>query len=366
MPIFVYIQSFRSILMRQVRGGAGLLELFKAIPLFEAVSFPQVQRLCQSLEEKIYSNGDVVYSPDHPTPKWVLCLVVSGSVVITPKNTNEEKQYREGNTYILLEEIKTMKAKVTATSTTRLACLPKSAYDDILGTHGEAAMKTEVRRKSSVRGKALERRLSTTNDPTKFNKLKVMITRDHLILDSTTMLCGDYGYIGAFKNKLTKTPCSLKVIAKKKANHAKADHRLLQERQILTALNGLSNCLPRVVSTYQDDRLVMLEYGDLYHCDLALAIANTTLNTDVKIYYCACIYSALTTLHENAVLHRLINSSAVYISDRGIPMVSYTILYTSLYTMCYTTHNIRVLLYTWYICVYTLAILVLLCHAYDI
>ena len=36
-------------------------------------------------------------------------------------------------------------------------------------------------------------------------------------------------------------------------------------------------------------------------------------------YYAACIYSALSSLHENAVISRFVNSNSVYITDRGVP-----------------------------------------------
>ncbi len=41
-----------------------------------------------------------------------------------------------------------------------------------------------------------------------------------------------------------------------------------------------------------------------------------------KLYYCACIYSAIEVLHENAVLHRFINPNSVYISDKSIPILT--------------------------------------------
>ena len=54
--------SFRGVILRGVKGGLGLLEVFKAIPLFENVPFPQVQRLCQSLKEENYEPGIYYYS----------------------------------------------------------------------------------------------------------------------------------------------------------------------------------------------------------------------------------------------------------------------------------------------------------------
>jgi serine/threonine protein kinase len=64
-----------------------------------------------------------------------------------------------------------------------------------------------------------------------------------------------------------------------------------------------------------------MEYADVYQCDLALVINNETIAEHVKAYYCACVYSALAALHDNAVLHRFINSTSVLITEKGVPKV---------------------------------------------
>jgi hypothetical protein len=96
------------------------------------------------------------------------------------------------------------------------------------------------------------------------------------------------------------------------------DVGLLNERQILAALDGMCFCLTRVASIYQDKRVIWLEFPDVYMCDLATAIAHSTISNNAKVFYAACIYSAVAALHENAVLHRFINSSSVFLTDKGV------------------------------------------------
>jgi serine/threonine protein kinase len=83
----------------------------------------------------------------------------------------------------------------------------------------------------------------------------------------------------------------------------------------------MNSCLPRVVSVFQDARVVILEYADAFRCDLSLAIQNVQISIEAKVYFIACIYSAIATLHENAVMHRFINSSSIYLTELGVPKV---------------------------------------------
>lgn len=308
--------AFRSILFRNVRGGSGLLEIFKAIPLFEQASFPQVQRLCQTLTEKLFDSGSVV-SAFNRSETWVLFLVVSGSITIQPKD--KPAITREINTYVLYDEIVALEAEAIATTSVRMVCLPRTAFDDVMGPSGAAALKLEVQKNSgAARSKALIRRVSFVNDPAKFNTTKAMTNRAHFVLETPNVLIGDFGYMGTFRNALTKQSCSIKVIAKEKAINAKMDAGLLNERQILAALDGMCFCLTRVTSIYQDKRVIWLEFPDVYMCDLATANAHSTISNNAKVFYAACIYSAVAALHDNAVLHRFINSSSVFLTDKGV------------------------------------------------
>jgi serine/threonine protein kinase len=130
---------------------------------------------------------------------------------------------------------------------------------------------------------------------------------------------GNYGYLGTFKNKKTGISSSLKIISKKRACDSQMDINILKDRQIVAALTNISKCLTTILSVYQNDKIVMLEYSDLFRCELSLAIQNNAIPDKAKMYYAACIYAALASLHENAVINRFISSSSVYITDRGVP-----------------------------------------------
>jgi hypothetical protein len=93
-------------------------------------------------------------------------------------------------------------------------------------------------------------------------------------LDSATIAIGDFGYIGSFKAKRQgNNLISLKVIAKARANESRLDSKIDQEKKILTVFKDLCHFIPKVLSTFQDDRYVYMTYDDNFVCDLSLMIA---------------------------------------------------------------------------------------------
>jgi len=65
--------------------------------------------------------------------------------------------------------------------------------------------------------------------------------------------------------------------------------------------------------------VLILAYSDIYVCDLALAIANNAIPEAEKPFYCACMVSALTALHDEGIMHRFINPGSFLITPDGIP-----------------------------------------------
>ena len=109
------------------------------------------------------------------------------------------------------------------------------------------------------------------------------------------------------------------------------DMRLLDERIFLSALREFGNCVPKVVSTFQDSRVAMLIYEDVFCCDLAAVMSAGAIRDEQKPYYAACILAGITALHSNGLMHRYVTPEAVYLTTKGVPMVS--------------THSVCVMLY---------------------
>ena len=77
----------------------------------------------------------------------------------------------------------------------------------------------------------------------------------------------------------------MKIISKKRAYDSQMDINILKDRQIVAALSNLSKCLTNIVSVYQNEKIVMIEYMDLFRCELSLAIQNQAIPDNAKMYY---------------------------------------------------------------------------------
>ena len=150
---------------------------------------------------------------------------------------------------------------------------------------------------------------------------RIMNVRSELTLQTAVLPIGDFAYLGTFKHESGKI-YSVKVIAKVKAAQRKIDMRLLDERIFLSALRGFGNCVPKIVSTFQDSRVAMLLYEDIFCCDLAAAMTAGAITDTQKPYYAACVFAAVTALHNNGLMHRFVTPEAVYITTKGVPMLS--------------------------------------------
>lgn len=113
-----------------------------------------------------------------------------------------------------------------------------------------------------------------------------------------------------------------KVIAKKRATLSNMDSRMLQEKQFLQALKGECFCIPIVSAIIPDSKTITMIYTDYYTCDLSSAISSGILTDKSRIWYLACIYSAIKALHSCGLMHRFINPGSIFITDRGIAKVS--------------------------------------------
>ena len=135
---------------------------------------------------------------------------------------------------------------------------------------------------------------SFLSDPTNIEGTKSTFNRTDFTVEAATIQVGDYAYIGTFNNLNNENAGthSSKMIFKKKSEEARMDGRLLLERQILTSLRGKCVCLPRIESTVSDDRVILLNYGDVFMCDLHLAIQQNVIKDEDKVYYSACLFSA--------------------------------------------------------------------------
>ncbi len=315
-------QAFRAVLMKKQT--QGLLKVFQGVSAFKNVSITSLQRISETCTEETFNNGDIITVPDKMY--WTVLVILEGSITLIPINDKGEKQVRDKNTYIISFEIGShfREAICTSDTKTKCACLPLKAYLEVLGEKALLKLKEKY-----VKEKMDTKRMSLIRKNSLFSSIDQKLTaestsRKDFELENIIISLGDFGYIGNFKikNKNNKS-CCVKVIAKCNASKAKVDKGLLNEKTYLIALKDKSIFIPNFDSIFQDSKVLMLTYNDIFNCDLASIIYATDSNitNDIKMYYCMGIYNGLNVLHENGLLNRYLNPSSIYITNGGIPKI---------------------------------------------
>lgn len=306
--------AFRAVLMK--KRTSNLLKALRGLPVLKGLSITKLHRIAERCTEETFNPNEIVISSSSmtsSTDQWILLVVLEGSLRIKMKDGNAKTRVRgEGSTVGAIEMVNMIDTVICdSNSKTKIARIPESIFLEIMGDakHDEILKMTKVSRaarQSSIFSTPDMLKLSQGHSMNDYNLINYIIT------------LGDYAYIGNYKSKIDNTICSIKVIAKQRATIIKMDTCLLNERLYLAALQGKSEFLPRVIATYQDNKITSLIYEDVYDCDLAhlLTIHNNNLTIHEKCLYSACLYNALQTLHDNGLIHRFLNPSAIYISRK--------------------------------------------------
>lgn len=319
-------QAFRAVLMKKKQ--EGIIKLFKSVPLFKELSLPIVQRLCSTTITLSFNDGDVILSSEqtkssdsHP---WCLAMILSGSIKLNSiegeasnGSKSPRKQTRTEGMFIAECEIGGSFSSAIAEGRTKLSCVPEDAFLSLLGNNALIELKRLVREKN--KGKTGKRKPSIFSTPELTAIAQLTDTRD-LTLEGNVVLLGNFATVGTYKRSGGVTS-SCKFIGKANAVSSKVDGRLLLERQILAALGGNFACIPRVVSSFMDKKCIYLVYEDTFMCDLSIAMANSAIDDDAKLYYTACLFSAVSAFHESGVYLRYVNPASIYITNKGIPKV---------------------------------------------
>jgi len=303
---------FRSIIMNKRH--KGLLVQLRALPLFKDLPFTKLQRLCDASSEE--SCG-----PDSPVPAvtadWMVCMVISGQVRLTSKDRACPDKVLEAGSCFACTEMQRNWSDSRAIGTTAVLCIPKSAMREFL-THQPSERPLSVSQQVPV-----QRDYSIFRSGTENYQMDIVLSRDDLILQHTLFAVGDgeFAFIGNFLRKKDQVIRSVKVVAKLKAKQHGMEKTISTERMLLASVNGSCAFLPRIISTFQDSRILMMVYEERFVCDLATAAQQEIAETTKK-YVCAALFKAFSFLHMKGIMHRLLNPYSVYITASGIPMLS--------------------------------------------
>lgn len=336
--------AFRAVMLRN--HGEGLLDIFRTIPVLHELPIPAVHRICVSSKEYHFNKGDVIVNEANMDKiPWSICIVLTGVIRLLPKAEGKKKELRAELSYFSVAEIGTKFTEAIADGKVRISCVTREIYEEILGVEGDSSMKESVLRKKS-KGK----RLPSLKNPftsEEHLQLEQRLKKQDLELDYTLSFIDDFGYFANFKETKSQLHYSVKVFGKSKSITSRMDKRIVQERNLLAAITNTCGItvagLPNIVSTFQDDKWAYMVFRENFVCDLSLAIHNHAVAEEAKVYYAACIFSAISRLHDLGLVHRLINPSSIYITRSG--MVKVRTVHTDycllLYVSCTTRLVVR-------------------------
>lgn len=314
--------AYRAICMKKKQDN--YLDIIKGIPGFNDVSFTSIQRLCSLTFIEEYKENSVILeitnSESLKLIKWSILVVVDG--YITAKHNKKNKKI-DINRYITFHDLNSKYTELMVEKHAKILYISKESLISVLGndiTNEIIDFLIENNTKNKINEPD---HLFLNSERLKLPKSDLSSSKFNL--NNSILLLGDYGYIGNFNNIKTNKTISMKILYKDKVhNYLRSfDKSQLFERQILACLNKLDLfTVPKIISTFQDDELLYLQYNDIFVCDLALAISNKAITNQSKPYYSACIWSAITSIHNEGLLHRFINPGAIYITNMGVPKLA--------------------------------------------
>eukprot|EP00981_Chlorochromonas_danica_P004506 scaffold911_cov162-Ochromonas_danica.AAC.9 len=288
--------AFRAVMMR---GKAeGLLEIYQTIPVLADQSIPALHRLCLSSKELHFEKG-------------VLKLV--------PKDSSKKRQLRAELAYFSMAEIGTVFQSAIAESNLRISCISREIWMETVGLEGDATMKTELA-KSKSKGVRLKPILSpfAMEDNIRLEKMDI----ENFRLDHPITFIADYGFFACFDDDLADRSCTMKVYSKSKVHHHRMEKGILTDRNILAVLNKTDKVpdrvgFPIIMSTFVNEKWAYVAIRDHFVSDLGMAISSQALSEESKPYHMACLYSALSKIHDLGLIHRFININSCFITNSG-------------------------------------------------
>ena len=303
--------AFRSSLVKKRHG---VLDHLSEISLFTSQRKTNLQRLSQESVMESFKEDEVVVSSELNNESWVIAVIVHGMVQLySPgKPQFDTKKRREGS-FIVRDELgRDFTSAKASGGKVQIAKILQATFVDIMGQIALSKLVTlspPTKNRQSISSKGLQK------SDLQYSKEDA---KHHYTYNEIVSMFGDFGYIAKFTHKTRGAYC-LKVVSKKRANECKVEASIVHEREFLASMKGLVDFVPKIVSSFQDEKFVYLAYDSIFVCDLVHALTHNDLTIQCKIFYAACIYQALISLHDFGITHRFLNLVSVYVTDRGCP-----------------------------------------------
>jgi hypothetical protein len=325
--------AFRAVMMKGGKND-GMFEVYRSVPGFNELRLVDLQRLVSAAKEVNFNKGDLIVNEETAAScTWMIAIVVTGVIRCLPSDDSKKRQLRAELTFLSMDEMGSRFKEVSADLKVKLSCIPKKVYEDVVGSSikKDTSMKDAILKKKS-KGKRLQVDRLAIVDEEKYALSKNQgLSLDTFSLTNPITFIGDFGYMGNFIDAPSKATLSAKVFAKRRVVDSKLEKKIMNERNYLAALSnsGSKVGLPDVLTTLQDDKWLYIVFRERFDCDLSQALNAQAVSDEAKPYYAASVVSAIESVHDAGLIHRLINSSSFYITQGGKLKVRF-----ALYLIC--------------------------------
>lgn len=302
-------RAFRAVLMEKKRG---TLQYLQDISIFSNQRNPNLQRLSQESMVETLQENEIVCCHDVKNESWVIILILSGIIELVSHKPNTRGGKRFEGSFIVRDEVgRDFHEAFASNGTLKIAKIPQTIFLDVMGQNSLSKLITlepQVRPNTKV---------FLSNDGSRCADLPFNDDeRHHFTREKVAFMIGEFGYLGIFKHKDRGLSC-LKVISKEKAREERIEASMVYEKEILSQMRGFIDFVPKLISSFQDEKCAYLAYQDMFVCDLSTALVYTDMSISNKVFFAACILKAVLSLHDFGIIHRFINFRSIYITTLG-------------------------------------------------
>lgn len=311
--------AFRASLMKKQQ--AGLMKTLKTIPVLNMLKVTQLQRICERTNEQEIKDGEVIASVDGNSDiDWAIIVILSGIVKTRGKTEGKKMKTRKEGSYVAKPEMGPVVTEVIADGKVTLAFVPMAVFVDVVGEKAKELL-VETSTKTNRGAPMLKQQSLFSAGMGRLSSKKTSKSiYDYKVDKAIMMVAGEFSYLGRCVDK-SESPYSVKVVSKKAAVDAQRDQKVALERDCLSSIAGECSFIPDVAATCQDSKVVMLVYEDNFAGNLAMCLG-AGVDDITKKYYTACIYNAVSFLHDFGMMHRFVNTESVYITIGGVPKLT--------------------------------------------
>jgi len=304
-------RSFRSILMKS--SAVSLTRTLRSVEVLKSLSVGQLQRLQDLLTEVTYRDGEYVINQGESSEN--LYIIAEGRVRITrkedpradPKLVMElgQGQYF-GERALLTNEPRAANVIACGERPLKLLYISKEAFEEVLGPLQEIIDADRQYRETIALKKQLQQESEGLAN----------VGIGDFTLEGKSVIVEPVQYVLA---KLKGREYTIKSASKSKVVQMGLQQRIMQEKELASALLVHNRFVPLALTTLQDDGYLYTVFKTRIAIDLATLLGETGFDEKTAMFYTASVGLALEHLQldSNRIIFRNITPEAIVLDGQG-------------------------------------------------